>query len=359
MIKKCLASGFSILILFFLGSGCGFDPSYLLREQTMDPLPPAIANRTIPQNSRAKLAWRKGQISIRRQLFPSPGLVVGHGYVAYVNFLGGPLSMINQMDILEATSGATLWQSAPFATHEDIAISKDRAFVLLDRGRSLNIYHIKGDKKPLQSFDQLNEPTKFYLFPPVVEKDIYIYYIKGNEFSLHRLDLTGNEMATLPGIPANNAVSDLFLFGQPFFLLTGKEYIGGNFETHEELWRIPARGRVDSWPILQYDTLIISSGDGLKYSLMAVDIENGRKLWETEKVFGSNVILHKDSLYVLRNDAALVKLNLTTGQVEGEIPFEPASANFGEWAYLLASDGQKLFVYFGDSQELFALETPD
>jgi outer membrane protein assembly factor BamB len=358
MINKWPACGFSILVLFFLGSGCGFDLASLLPEQTMDPLPPAIASRTIPQNSRQKLVWRKGQMSIRRQLFPSPGLVVGHGYVAYVDFLGGPLSMINQLDILEAATGTTLWQSAPFATHEDIAISKDRAFVLLDRGRSLNIYHIKGDNQPLQSFDRFNEPTKFYLFPSVVEKDIYIYYIKGNEFSLHRLDLTGNEIATLPGIPTNNTLSSLFLFGQPFFLLTGEEYIGGNFETGEELWRLPAPGRVDSWPVLQNDTLIVSAGDGLRYSLMAVDIEHGRKLWETEKVFGSNVILHKGSLYVMRNDAALVKLNFTTGQVEEEIPFEPASANFGWWAYLLASDGEKLFVYFGDSQELFALEIP-
>jgi len=107
MINKWLASGLSILVLFFLGSSCGFDLASLLPEQTMDPLPTAIASRTIPQNSRQKLVWRRG----------------------------------------------------------------------------------------LQSFDRFNEPTKFYLFPPVVEKAIYIYYVKGNEFSLHRLDLTGNEIA--------------------------------------------------------------------------------------------------------------------------------------------------------------------
>ncbi len=68
--------------------------------------------------------------------------------------------------------------------------------------------------------------------------------------------------------------------------------------------------------------------------------------------------MHQGSLYALRDDAVLVKLDITTGQLEEEIPFEPASTNFGKWAYLLASDGEKVFVYFGDSQELFALEVP-
>ena len=93
-------------------------------------------------------------------------------------------------------------------------------------------------------------------------------------------------------------------------------------------------------------------------TLMAVAIQTGHKLWETEKVFGPSVVLHQDSLYALRNDAVLVKLDLKTGQVQEEMPFEPASINAGKWAYLLASDGERLFVYFGDSQELFALKTP-
>jgi outer membrane protein assembly factor BamB len=359
MLKKGVAFGFSMLMLFFFGLGCGFDPARLLPEQTMAPLPPAIANRTIPQNLGQKLIWRKSQINIRRHLFPSPGLLVGHGYVTFVNFLGGPLSKINQMDVLEATTGATLWQSARFPTHEDMAISKDRAFVLLRRGSPLNIYDIKGDNKPLYSFNYFNEATKFYLFPSVVEKYIYIYYIKGNEFSLHRLDLTGKEVAAPRGIPTTNALSSLFLFDQPFFLLTEEEYIGGNFETGEELWHIPAPGRVDSWPVLRNNILIISAGDGLRNALMAIDIENGRELWKTEKVFGSNVVLHKNDLYALRNDAVLVKLAFTTGQIEEEISFNPPSIDAGFWAYCLASDGERLFVYFGDSQELFALKVLD
>lgn len=129
-----------LMILLFLGLGCGIDPSRFVPEQTMDPIPPAIANRTLSQDFEEGLIWRKDLISIRLDA-PSPGLLAGHGYVAFVNFLGGPLSMINQLEILEAETGTTLWQSERFPTHEDIAISKNKAFVLLRRGSPLNIYN--------------------------------------------------------------------------------------------------------------------------------------------------------------------------------------------------------------------------
>jgi outer membrane protein assembly factor BamB len=104
--------------------------------------------------------------------------------------------------------------------------------------------------------------------------------------------------------------------------------------------------------------VIISAGDGVRYSLTAIDIETGNPLWETDKVFGPSVVIHQESVFALRNDATLVKLDLDTGQVEEEFPFEPASTNPGKWTYLLASDGERLFIYFGDSQELLALRTP-
>jgi hypothetical protein len=251
-----------LLMLFFFGSGCGLDLSRLLPEQTMDPISPTPANRTISQNFEEKLVWRKNHITIRRGFFPSPGLLAGYGYVAYVNFRGGPLSIINQLDVLEANIGTMLWQSERFPTHEDVAISKDRAFVLLYRGSPLNIYDLKGDSKPFSSFNYFKAPTKFYLFPPVVEGNIHIYYIQRSAFSLHALDLTGKEVSPPRRIPAFDPLSNLFLFDQPFLLSTGQGYHGGNVETGEELWRIPSLGRVDSWPVLRDNTLIISAGDG-------------------------------------------------------------------------------------------------
>jgi outer membrane protein assembly factor BamB len=335
---------------------CRIDSGQLFPEQTIDRLPLAVENRTISRDFAEMPVWLRDDIFIRRGLEPSPGLLAGHGYVAFVNFLGGPLSQINRLDVLDANIGTTLWQTERFPDHESVAISKDRVLVLLNEGSPLNIYSIKDGSKPLRSLNYFKEATQFYIFPPVTEGNVYIYYQQGNEYSLHSIDLEGQEVGNPRRIQISGRHPPLFLFNELFFLKTGEgKYTGANFETGEELWHISAPGRIDSWPVLQNDTLIISAGDGLRYLLMAIDIENGRKLWETDKVFGSNVVLHKGSLYALRNDAVLVKLDFTNGQVEEEIPFEPVYINAGKWAYWLASDGERLFVYFGDSQELFAL----
>lgn len=88
-----------ISLLFLLGLNCSFNPSQLLPEQTIDPLPPAIVSRTISKDFEQNLVWHKNQINIRRGFSPSSGLIVGYGYMAFVNFLGGPLSQINQLDV--------------------------------------------------------------------------------------------------------------------------------------------------------------------------------------------------------------------------------------------------------------------
>ena len=69
--------------------------------------------------------------------------------------------------------------------------------------------------------------------------------------------------------------------------------------------------------------------------------------------------LHQNSLYILRNDSVLIQINPLTGKIQAEIPFYPASIDEGYWDYWLTSDGEKLFVYFGDSRDLFALNLSD
>jgi outer membrane protein assembly factor BamB len=353
-----------LLTLLFLGLGCSFDPYRLLPKQlisepTLDRFPPAISGRTISQGSSASVVWQRSDIFMPRNLATLiPGLKAGHGYVVFVNFLGGALSQVNRLDVLDAETGATLWQSERFSDHEAVAISKDKAFVLLNEGSPLNIYSIQDGSEPLVSFNYFQEATHFYMFPFAADEHIFIYYHQGNGYLLQRIGLDGKEL----GAPRRLEVvagrhPRLFLFDAPFFLSTYEEYVWANFDTGEEIWRVSGSGRVDSWPALSDNVLVISAGDGLRYSLTAINTINGEKLWESEEVFGPSVVMHQGSLYALRDDAVLAKLDITTGQLEEEITFEPASTNFGKWVYL-ASDGERLFVYFGDSQELFAIKVP-
>ena len=137
---RIMTNLFVLLVLLFSALGCAFDPYRLLPKQlisepTLDRFPPAISGRTISQGSSASVVWYTGDILMPRNIATLlPGLKAGHGYVALVNFLGGALSQINRLDVLDAETGATLWQSERFPDHEAVAISKDKAFVLLNEG---------------------------------------------------------------------------------------------------------------------------------------------------------------------------------------------------------------------------------
>lgn len=148
----------------------------------------------------------------------------------------------------------------------------------------------------------------------------------------------------------------LFLFDQYFFL--GDYSFAGSWnslKTGQELWRISKLGQVETRPVLHDNNLIVSLGNSTDFFLLALNTGNGDELWRTEEEFGANIVMYKNSVYGLRTDAVLVKLDPLTGQPEEEIPFHPASIQPERWAYWLVTNGEELFIYFGDSQEVCAL----
>ncbi len=322
------------------------------------PLSPTVESRNISQEYGDKLIWGRNNIHMLHTSAPSPGLLAGYGYVAFAKFLDNSGNRVYQLDVLDADTGETLWQSEPFPYYEAIAISRDKAIVLLNEGHPrINIYDLNSDtSKPATSKNSLDAPTRFHLFPMVVEDTYYLGYELLGEYFLYEMNLAGEEISTFQiSVPYEG--SSLFLVNRQDYLLTsGGEYIWSNIETNDVLWRLESPGRIDSWPVFTNGVLVLVPGNGKDYLVSAIDAQTGQELWRTEETFGSNVVWHKDSLYVLRNDATLVELDLRTGQVLEEISFHPNTINAGAWAYWLASDGEKIYIYFGDSQELFALE---
>jgi hypothetical protein len=130
-----------LLLLVVMIFGCSFESSQLVREQTVVPPSPTMGARTISPRFSESITWRKSNIYIRLVPVLPPVLLAGHGYVAFIAFNGGPLSLVNQLQVLDANSGIPLWQSERFPDYEAMALSRDKAFVLLDLGRTLNIYN--------------------------------------------------------------------------------------------------------------------------------------------------------------------------------------------------------------------------
>jgi hypothetical protein len=78
------------------------------------PLSPTVESRNISQEYGDKLIWSRNNIHMLHTSAPSPGLLVGYGYVAFAKFLDNSGNRVYQLDVLDADTGETLWQSELF-----------------------------------------------------------------------------------------------------------------------------------------------------------------------------------------------------------------------------------------------------
>jgi outer membrane protein assembly factor BamB len=125
-------------------------------------------------------------------------------------------------------------------------------------------------------------------------------------------------------------------------------------ETGEVIWRTKADISVPNlFPLLSNSKLILISGRR-DMTLYVVDFNTGQLLWQSKDPFVSYPAVSQGKVYALRKDARLMILDETSGTEIGYIQFTPEET---PWAtYWVGVDEQgRIFVYFSDSQELFAL----
>lgn len=363
MVKKTshlILSAFYLFLLILIGLGCGIPTlTELLPKQRTGPAPtPFVPPREVSSDYQARLLWHKDGIYMVHHTYPSPGLLVNKDQLAFINYLGGTLSEVNQLTVLDSLTGAVLWQSERFGPLEDVTVKEGNAVVLQDRGTSLDVYNISGDEHPILTSNYSNEYIKFYMTPIPDSGLIYIYYDDphGDQLIIQTIDITGTKVGSPHKLQSPIKLFAPFVISGSFVLLTGQEYVALDLETGELLWSVLSEGGIDSWPILLGNSLIVAPGNGKRYRLLSLDIENGHELWRTKEEFSSAMTSCEGNLFALRNDATLVRLDPITGVVEEEIAFSPASLDAGASAFWLACDEQRVFIYFGDSQELFALD---
>jgi len=117
------------------------------------------------------------------------------------------------------------------------------------------------------------------------------------------------------------------------------------------------------WPPVLLDDLLLLDVRG---EVLALDAQSGQIRWRSydpahsaETGFVTRVVMAGDTIYALRRDARLVRMDARTGQEMGYIQFAPPlfddNPYGGSNVLGLAGDGQMLFVSFDDSQELIAL----
>jgi outer membrane protein assembly factor BamB len=109
-------------------------------------------------------------------------------------------------------------------------------------------------------------------------------------------------------------------------------------------------------PIVLDDIIVLRTGDGrLLGRVRAFDTQTNALFWETAPIVVSNVAVDKSRAYFLTTSAELIVMDIRTGLITGKIEFAPKNIiTESDYGFYVAAEENNVFIYFGDSQQLFA-----
>lgn len=298
--------------------------------------------------------WRATQISYGGGDTTEANLVAVAGRVLYLNLNYGENTV--QAYVLDASSGTLLWKT-PDDLFYNPAIDAERVYLYL-QGRGMS-----GDS--IQAYD-LDDGRLLWEIPAQPHR-YYNLYSEGDILCVHNLDdeeiwyldaRTGTELrrVTLDIGEGSRLLASFPQFDVYTFAYTRPDALLAVDETtRRPLWEteIEHVNATFTRPVLYQGRLLII-GDWC--TITAVDVQTGEVKWDTgDDPLASNFVVANDSLYGIDFEARLVQRDIETGKETGYIQFTPERVDTSTNRYRVAVDGEMVFVFFSDSQELIAL----
>ncbi len=191
------------------------------------------------------------------------------------------------------------------------------------------------------------------------------------------LNLDNGQIRWSRNFPKSSGVESLLVYNDTLNVFFGTDkHIILNPETGENVFPLPINsppfyksticGNIYQPPLYIGDTIYYRNNRGLELGQACnVDISSGDLRWKTDISIVSNVVSTSTSLYFLDENVGLSVVNGNTGQINSSkgirfdnTPFILYDARREVGGYFLARDPQSnlLFVYLGDSRQLFAFQ---
>ena len=317
----------------------------------LPPAPTPIASRTIVQSSLPlRELWRKGNLVVR--IADMPGMLASEKYVFFVDTRMGLNK--GRMQVLDAATGQLQWQVTDLSVHS-LATDRERLFIAVNW--NIRAYNLSDGKLLWRTPGELPGHTGYSIYP--MGADILVYSTE-NSFSKSEQILRTYDASngTLKGLSRTEKTpgTSLVLRSQYIDYWGDAEKLWAvNHSSGRTLWQAKVSGWSPYWPILTDSLIILSSHQlpGEPVELYAVDVRTGAIVWRYTQKCVSNFVLTNDTIYVVREDTALVGIDPRTGREVGTIRFATTKAT-DDTQYWVAATTNKVFAYFGDSQELIA-----
>jgi outer membrane protein assembly factor BamB len=304
----------------------------------------SIIEATLPVNE----IWRISNINLPHLDIPA-AMLASDDYVFFVSYDDGGKDSLNAID---SESGEILW-TVNIPLIDSMIINESRIFIAVFWDiRSYNL----SDGKLLWRSEQLPQHTGYRLHP-IAEEKVLVYSVE--DYSGKReqvLRYYNIDDGILETVRQEISLGEWLVLKFPdveFWADRYDRFWAVSKPMNDFLWEANIDQQYNNTPTMMGSTIFLS--DGAFPKLLAIDTNTGLQIWKYSEEIVSNIELSDGILYAVRLDGALTALDPNTGQEIGSIKFSPAETKPETKAYWIATAGEKIFVYFGDSRELIAL----
>lgn len=167
---------------------------------------------------------------------------------------------------------------------------------------------------------------------------------------------TGDVVKTLgkkiePGMPVGTSVNFAFWYDY----ISVNHSSGDGYSSSILFWSDKFNNVVLS-PLLLSNSLIIKrSNEVFSGMIFALDRSTGDTLWNTSDDIVSNISSNGSTLFFLTSSAQLTAVDASNGTLLGSVRFTGDSVQMiEERGFFVTASGDNVFVYLGDSHQLFA-----
>jgi outer membrane protein assembly factor BamB len=277
------------------------------------------------------------------------------GLLIFVDFDLDELT--RRMVALSGDTGSIIWETEPLAYPEEFLVS-DREKIYLALSKKIIAYDIATGKVLWETEENLPDRTQYRM---IAEGNSLILY-SAEDINEDATKKTIRTFNTQNGV-LENIVEETTLKDASFILKTNDfEYWTNrsavwlvNRETNQQQWSIPINEALQYEPLLINNTFIFASG--IFSDVFALDNLTGRQVWKYNNKIVSNMSLDSNTIYAIREDASIVAIDAFSGEEIEQINMKPNyTENQGSRSlpYLITTNSDMIFVYFGDSQEIIA-----
>lgn len=308
---------------------------------------PVPTRAVVKTNLSLREIWRKTPIypSMASLGIVSPWVLNATADSVYVE-TAPPATSEAPVLALDAKTGEQRWATEPQPVHS-LAVGPNALYVAAQTG--IRAYDRKTGTLKWTSDQPWADHTGYYVY--FVDSQLQLYIPGPNQFKF--IDVNSGKVS-----PPQDLGALVALDGQDRYLCTEEKFQLQDSTTRRVRWTVPISRINPCYPRRVGNVVLIPmvrAESRRWHTVLAVDHDSGRTLWTCQDCFASDVAVEGGWFYALTKEGSLARYDVSTGKLLGTVEFSGgAKPDPNRQQYAVAAAGGRVFVHFGDSQELIA-----